>query len=419
MTAISASTSDLEQACIDYTCTPINDISAPYSEKAKAFAPYYTAKIARYILKAYVFAFQSFLASSAGSDTLRHAEDITFTLFPNLFNKEKKDLASNKTSPNTLALEPEIKAISEFFDAKDEDIFLKTAEKTYKVSVRIISCKNKHESGGVRFILWALNGNEEKEEKDSEFKRWDPLCKQQIAALGLDLINYFSCYYPIHTLMPYSMGNSILGGLDLVEDQNLDIIPNKIVINRGLSSFYKVGQKIFPKTTACLHGLGIDKLIGLDLDPETELLNFLKRSFKEPEGMEKWKKRTVVLIEAARDKYFSKEGAFAEDYHRKIKDYASAYRGKFTIPELSWESHHAAPLDLLKKLDNLNGCETDHFLAMDVNESVAQVLERDFKNDDGTTHTVFCIGGKLDNLDSMTRSITGILKSWITNHCKR
>mgnify|MGYP004217486335 CR=1 FL=1 len=80
----------------------------------------------------------------------------------------------------------------------------------------------------------------------------------------------------------------------------------------------------------------------------------LKRSFKEHEDMEKSKKRTVVLIEAARDQYFSKEGAFAEDYHRKIEDYATGYRGKFTIPELSWESHHAAPLELLKKLDYLN-----------------------------------------------------------------
>ncbi len=281
--------------------------------------------------------------------------------------------------------------LSKHYDVRDIPITLKSGDRSLVTTVRVIESKPGEVGKKLRLVLFSYYNNQWVE--GNKISGWDPKTTDELSAVPLEVLRALQAHVTIDSMMCFSLGAIALDGLKNVDAKDSDIIPKTLILNRPLTSIWKVASQLFPKLRHALYQLV--KLYELDSNPEEELLAFFQRVSKEnPNALAD---RHVVLFEATRDRYFSGPGALTlVDEIRKI---VKTSHGKFFIPLLAELAHHAHRIDHI--LNNPNS-ETDvsAFIDMDPNESISQALNRHiFMKEE--SHTCLIIGGNRDSLDSI------------------
>ncbi len=283
------------------------------------------------------------------------------------------------------------------FTIKDLPVEIKAGSKTYLCNVRVVETKAyDKKSEGIRFVLFSFYGNKQLENGD--VKPWDPKSLEALGKIPIEVLKALESQMKVDSLMCFSLGALTL---DALKDVDEDVLPETIVIDRGLTSIKKVAPRVtrFP---LALHSLA--SCYYLDADPEESLLLHLEK-------INPLVQKKIVVIEASDDRYFSKESGYGENYFARIEAAgAEVLHGKFFLPYTDAVAHHALRKDWLFNNQN-SGTQTDHFIPIGVNEKLSDALTR-YLTQDGK-HTCFIVGGNKDSLDSLLYGCTPLLESYI------
>ena len=211
-------------------------------------------------------------------------------------------------------------------------------------TVRLFVSKEPVGNKRLQLILFSYNGNRETD-GGSKTRRWEPLTLRELSQSPLQVLKAFQQQgVQVDSFVATSLGNVALDCLkDIPQNSTAqEAIPSTLVINRGLPSVKKTADQLFSFPWNYLL-YGAAKLTGWDANPEQGLLNFLENS-QESENA----KRTVVIIEATHDFYFSGTNSFEPDFHDKIQRLgASVFRAAFYPFPFHVRSHHALSLEHL------------------------------------------------------------------------
>jgi hypothetical protein len=300
------------------------------------------------------------------------------------------------TNPHLDPTFPHLPQIIEQFTIRDIPVTVKLEEGECIFKTRVIESKETVEGKKLRLILFTFYDN-----IDGKGAPWDPLTTDEMSSAPLEVLKAFSQNVKVHSMMTFSMGNFIFDGLKNISDDDHDLIPHTLILNRPLASISKVAPNAtwFPQSYLAYQAA---YYLGLDADPEREMLKFFERvQSSEILSMEG---RKVTIIEAVHDRYFSGCGAFDANYRESLEQTGvEAYQGAFMVPLVEPRSHHAIRMDLL--INNKNtGTLTANFLPIKENESLPSSIVNNLltETDENDYHTVFIAGGNKDTVDSVT-----------------
>jgi hypothetical protein len=179
--------------------------------------------------------------------------------------------------------------------------------------------------------------------------------------------------------------------------EDRDVIPPTLIINRGLASVKKTANQLYPFPLNYLL-LGAAKLCGWAANPEQEIVNFLETPNTDQ------LQRKVVIIETPNDFYFSEKGAFDPELHQRITEAgALVFRAGFHPFLFHPRAHHAVSLD-----NFVNNCETEikantASFPLNPRDKVTSMIAREiFLSGDESCHTCFLVCGNLTTLDTGT-----------------
>jgi len=239
----------------------------------------------------------------------------------------------------------------------------------------------------VRIVLFSFYGHTEGEDD----KRWEPATIRELSRAPLNVLKALQAKdIRVDSLMTVSLGNVVLDGLRH-EDPEQKLLPPNLIINRGLTFTRKTADQLFPFPLNYLLR-GLTYVTEWGANPEQALVDFVQLSPTKPQ---------VVIVETPYDHYFSGKGAFAPDFHTKLRDAgASVFRGSFCPSPFHARAHHALSLDHL-----VRNCETKVIVDEIGLETSSQVpisdaLAREiFLKGDKDVHTCFLVCGSTTTPD--------------------
>lgn len=285
------------------------------------------------------------------------------------------------------------------FKVKDIPVKIESGDKAYLCNIRIVQSTGfEKESKGLRLILFSFYGN--KEVKNGTEAPWDPKSLEAIGSLPLEILSALKTQIKVDSLICFSLGALTL---DAVKDSDEDLLPDTIILDRGLTSIKKVApmilsypfDKIAHYLASCYH---------LDANPEESLPIHLEK-------IPPFKNKTVIVIEATLDRYFSKSAGYSLSTLERLKRIgAQVFYGQFLIPYLSSVAHHALRKDWIINNQNF-GTHTKNFIPIELNEKLSDALCK-YLIKEGK-HTSFIVGGSRDTLDSMLYGAAPILDSYL------
>lgn len=280
------------------------------------------------------------------------------------------------------ALRPNKERVLEHFDIhKMEDVSVKVGNKEYKLQVRIFADKEQEEHThtclrlggnaetlntssaavypllesyvkergenascpGLQLFQLSLYGHSVKEEDSSEWKPWKPSEAKEIGAVFFELLNHLKKMTSSQTTFDSMICNSFSSVIfEALQEIDSEILPKTLILDRALTSVWKVGEKL-RGTTAAYVLCGGAYVAGWYADPEKQLVNlFSKMNSTEPESL---KDREIIVIEVEDDFYFSGIGSFSPNFPSELN--IAAFRHSFSPCQATFHrrSHHALPLD--------------------------------------------------------------------------
>ncbi|MCH9633267.1 MAG: hypothetical protein S4CHLAM6_16200 [Chlamydiae bacterium] len=288
------------------------------------------------------------------------------------------------------------------FKVTDTPIRIQSNDITYHFTVRIVESKDfKNNPNGMRFILFSFYGHQQ--EKDSQVTQWDPKSLEAVGLAPVEILKTLKHNnIDVDSLFCFSLGALTL---DAVHHLDEDVLPDTVIIDRGLTSINKVSSSIlFWPLNRLIYNLAWG--YGLDANPEKHFPNYLEKL------SEKAKNKKVVVIESKVDSYFSGDRSYDEDYFKRIeKTGASVFHGQFLAPIIHPRAQHALRRDHLINNPN-SGATLNNFIDSHDHESLADSLSKLFKSKD-KPHTCFMVGGNKDSLDTILYMLAPVLNS----HC--
>jgi len=278
--------------------------------KTDGYAQYYFPSLGiflrnRFYLPSFVTPLESFY-----QHCITHAHNVTEMLRGN--------------NPNFDPTFQHLPVLSEHYSVKDIPITITTGENAFIANVRVIESKEGEPGKKLRLVLFAFNENQQK--KETHISPWNPKTTDELSAAPLEVLKALQGHIQVDSMMCFSLGAMTLDGLKHIDPKDADHIPKTLILNRSLTSIWKVASVLFPYFYWVLHGLTY--VYGLDADPEKEVLSFFQRANQhDSPSMEK---RHVVVFEATRDRYFSGPGALDATFSSQISATGSRVdHGKF------------------------------------------------------------------------------------------
>jgi hypothetical protein len=295
--------------------------------------------------------------------------------------------------------------VKQCFSVRDVPVQLEGATSQIFM-VRVFESKMPIEQKKLRLILFSFNGNSEGQ---GGMQKWNPLTIRALSESPILVLKALEASgVRVDSLMTTSLGNVTLDGLQyLTSKEEKKILPPTLIINRGLTSVWKVARQYPFPINYLLYGAA--KLSGWDADPERELLNFLI-------GEQGFPKRKIVLIEALKDFYFSGEGRFDLDMDQKITKLGhKVFRAGFYPFPFHARAHHALSLDHLVRNVETKMLEDSIPLNLAENETMTSAIVRTiFLSGDEAWHTCFYVCGNDATLDIGTaREALPLLSAFI------
>jgi hypothetical protein len=290
---------------------------------------------------------------------------------------------------------PNLPQMIDHFVIRDVPIKVKLEIGDYTFLTRVIESKESIEGKKLRFVLFSFYHHID--EKDAP---WKPLTTDEMSCAALEVLKAYGQTTKIHSMMTFSLGALILDSLKNVALEESHIIPKTLIINRGLASIWKVLNQYYSMPASYFLYTAISHL-GLDADPENEILSFFKRmQVHSPQSLEG---RKVVILETKHDTYFSEKGDFESDFRENLEETgAEAYHASFFVPMIAGESHHSVRMDMLIN-NKESGTVSANFLSAKENQNLPSTLVQNLlsETDEKGYHNIFITGGNIDTLDSI------------------
>ncbi len=287
--------------------------------------------------------------------------------------------------------------IRRYFSVRNVEVNL-TGEVVRTFTVRLFESKETIRDKKLRVILFTFNGNKEHpKERPMDSCRWNPLNIKELSTSPLIVLKAFQeGGIKIDSLVTNSLGNVALSGLS----RFADIVPQTIIINRGIPSVKKVTNQHYPfPLNHILYGVA--KLSGWDADPERDLVKFTKNGSQ----------RKVIVIEAQQDFYFSGENGFASNFPRET----SLFHARFFPYPIQSRAHHAIPLNHVTNNSETKVLANTVAFQLQENEKMSSALAKNiFLGGREEWHTCFYIGGADCSLNVGTvRDVMPLLTAFI------
>lgn len=198
---------------------------------------------------------------------------------------------------------------------------------------------------GLRLIQFSFYGNECQPAGTTGWQPWKPVDAAEAGHVVFEQIRHLQEKkgYKVDSLYVSSLGNMIFDVLDGVDPA---FLPKALILDRPLSSIWKVGAKLYPLGVYLLYPCACGA--GFAANPEKALpkyFNYLK--MQRPTDLAN---RKLVLIEVKEDRYFSGVGAFDNDFVSKLKSAGvPAHRKCYDVNEIAYakETNHSLASNLL------------------------------------------------------------------------
>jgi len=301
-------------------------------------------------------------------------------------------------NPNLDGTFPQLPELIKHFSIRDIPVELKVGDSVIVFQTRVIESKESIEGKKLRLILFSFADHKVK--MGDGVHPWDPMHIDELSGSILDILKAYQSHTHIDSMFCFSLGSLFYDGLKHVKPEESDFIPKVLGLNRGLASIKKVSEQLYPYPISSILYNSVYYL-GLDANPERELLQFFQRMQFHGAPMNH---REVVVIEARHDRYFSGAGKFDENFCSDLKDAgASVSHGNFFVPMVAEAAHHAIRLDWIVNNQDA-GTNTERFLPFPKNKTLAEGLAKNIlmQTEKDGVHTCFLVGGNKDNLDSVT-----------------
>lgn len=213
-------------------------------------------------------------------------------------------------------------------------------------------------------------------EENNQKVQWQPLSCSESSAIAYEALKALSTTkYKPDSLLTHSLGNLIYSALEHKEDGALNILPKKMIFNRGFTSTYKVVQQtMMPLIRNIIYFIAHQ--LHWTSDPENTLLNYFN------ENSSDLKERKLIIIKAKEDHYYQNRGDFDSEFIPELQKLGlSVKNGTFYIPQIMPRFHHSAPDDQVIN-NHETGTNTINFIKMHTNEKLSDSLMREvFMND--------------------------------------
>lgn len=261
----------------------------------------------------------------------------------------------------------------------------------------------------VRLVLFSYYGNHVV--SDGQIAPWDPKTMDEISAVPLEVVRALGQHGEVDSMLCFSMGAFALDGLRHISPEKADLIPKTLILNRGLTSIWKVTSHLHPYLRWLYYPLAY--LSSFDANPEGQTVSFFERLANHANGVGD---RRVVAFEMVKDSYFSGEASLDSDFASRLADLGVRVDyGRFSMPLMAEEVHHSCRIDWVLNTED-GGGDTSSFLNIRPNESVARALAREVITE-GDSHTCLVVGGRLDTLGTLTYgNALPILEALVMNH---
>ena len=312
---------------------------------------------------------------------------------------------------------PEEKIVREYFSMRDISVSISSSIYC-TFTIRLFESNDQIQDKKLRVILFCFYENEEGATKGASGRKWVPLTILDLENGPLCVLKALQEHVQIDSLMTTSLGNVTLDGLRESRSQRTPdkVIPQTLIINRGLTSVEKVAYHLYSFPFNYLLS-GAARLFEWDANPEQGMLDLLRRNSEDVNNPP----HKVVMIEALYDYYFSGKGGFDPKIHDKMSDLgALVFRGLFYPFPFHVRSHHSITLDYCVKNSETQVLADTLGFALTEGDKMSSVIARKvFSQGDAPLHTCFCVGGNDETLDVASVRILPLLTAYVEQHTQK
>jgi hypothetical protein len=310
---------------------------------------------------------------------------------------------------------PEVSAVRDFFSVRDIPVNI-SSNIYYTFKIRLFESNDLIQDKKLRLILFCFYGNGEGDSLGAQCRNWVPLTILDLENGPLSVLKALHAQkVQIDSLMTTSLGNVTLDGLRESRSQRVadELVPQVLIINRGLPSVTKVANHLYSFPFNYLLS-GAAKLLEWDADPEQGMLDLLRRNSQNVNNPP----RSVVMIEALNDYYFSGKGGFGPDIHKKMDESgALVFRGIFYPFPFHVRSHHSLSLDHCVYNSETKVLLNTLAFPLTEGDKMSSVIAKGvFSRGSGPLHTCFCVGGNDETLDVATVRMMPLLSAYVEQH---
>lgn len=305
---------------------------------------------------------------------------------------------------------PKMEEVRQAFHIETIPILIKTEVQTTTFNLYVVESKEQVNGKGVRFFLFSFYDNYV--EKDGEKLNWKPATIFELGAAPILILKALKEKgVTIDSLDLFSLGAVAFEGMRYLNGSDIDIIPKTVILDRAMSSTYKVAQNLYSfPMKHLLYGAAYSS--NWDGDPEGACLEFFEKVSTSMAG------RTVIQVEARNDHYFSGVGAYSSDFLSRLKELGmTTYSGKFYVPCYKESAHHALSRGLIYCNPKNSGTDVEQFLEMEPLEALSDALMRELylnpNYSSGSYHQSLVVGGNAENLDILLLRVYAMLQSFV------
>lgn len=305
---------------------------------------------------------------------------------------------------------PQMEEVRCAFDIKNVPITIKTEDQTLTFNLYVVESKELVNGVGLRLFLFSFYGNQV--EKDGETADWKPATIYELGAAPVLVLKALKEQgITVDSLDLFSLGAIAFEGMRHLETSEIEIIPKTVILDRAMSSTYKIAQKLYSfPMKHLLYGAAYSS--NWDGDPEGACLSFFENTTSSLAG------RTAIQVEARNDLYFSGPGAYSSDFLSRLSDLGmTTYSGTFYVPCYKEASHHALSRGHVYCNSKNSGTDVDQFIEMQPLEALSDALMREVylnsNYSDGPYHQSLIVGGNAENLDILLLRAYAMLQSFV------
>lgn len=194
---------------------------------------------------------------------------------------------------------------------------------TYRFNVRVVESKPSVVGKKFRFVNFSWYANEII--KDGKKQPWVPKHTDEMSVAPLDVLRALKQHgYNFQSMMCFSLGNLSFSGLHELSDEDLDLLPKTLILNRGFTSLWKILCKFYTGAWSMWRRIlfQLCALLKMSPDPENGLREHMERIAKMENGPEFLASLKAYVLEASGDVYFSGASALDDDFIDKLSSWS-------------------------------------------------------------------------------------------------